>query len=111
MKHEGEIIKNYLKENAIRQEDFAETIGVSRNYLISTLLNKSEIPPKYKARIKAKMKVDLFQSDNNVITQNYKNVDNATSVVNEKEVEYLKQIIEAKDEIIEILKKQLNKKD
>lgn len=106
---EGELLKNYLKENAIRQEDFAALIGVSRNYLISVLLNKDIIPPKYKTRIQANMKVDLFKSNNNVITHNYTH-DPKIAAVNEKEVEYLKQIISAKDELIESLKSQLNSK-
>lgn len=110
MKHEGELLKNYLKEHAIRQEDFAALIGVSRNYLVSTLLNKSEIPVKYKARMKSSAAIDIFKSNNNVITKHYKTDDDqATQVVNEKEVEYLKQIIKAKDDLIEMLKKQIEK--
>lgn len=52
---------------------------------------------------------DLKTSENNITNHNYIRNDTPPQVANEKEVEYLKQIIKAKDETIEILKQQLKK--
>ena len=52
---------------------------------------------------------DLKTSENNITNHNYISNENPPQVANEKEVEYLKQIIKAKDDIIEILKKQIEK--
>jgi transcriptional regulator with XRE-family HTH domain len=43
---QGEILKQLIKEQGIRQEDFAESIGVSRTYLIR-LFDKKELKPEF----------------------------------------------------------------
>lgn len=48
--HNGELLKRYLKTNKIRQEDFADKIGISRNYFL-TKLKEVEFKDDFKKKV------------------------------------------------------------
>jgi len=76
---QGEALKRALRDNHIKQSDFADMLGVSRVYLIQ-LFEKSEIPSKYMSKVKELLgnRIDFAnanKSDSNVNT----NVNTITS--------------------------------
>lgn len=65
---QGHVLKKLVKEAGYRQEDFADMIGVSRNYLL-TLFDKAIVKEKYlqKACEILNVSMDIFTKENNVI--------------------------------------------
>lgn len=54
--HEGKWLKNKLRASSVRQEDFAEKLGITRNTLI-TLMKEDELSPRYRQTILALLRV------------------------------------------------------
>jgi len=68
--HNGELLKQYLKSKKIRQEDFANNLNISRNYLI-TKLKEFTFKDDFKQKVITNLGVDesFFESNYNSVAQ------------------------------------------
>lgn len=64
--HNGEALKQYLRHNKIRQGDFAEKLGISRNYLL-TKLKEYNFKDDFKRKVITLLQLsnNFFESNNN----------------------------------------------
>jgi len=58
---EGELLRIEIKKAQLRQEDFAQKMGFSRNYLLR-LLEREQLPPDIKARASKILRRNIFGS-------------------------------------------------
>lgn len=70
--HQGVILKNLIKKNHWRQEDFAKELGISRNYLL-VILKEVVIDDKYLDKACQVLEVNKqeFLKDESIISTNH----------------------------------------
>ena len=117
MKHIGNEIDKIIRNNpSLKTKDIAESVGISREYM-SNIKKKASIDCELLDKISKVLNVPasyFFDEDNHHIIGNQNQINNGigTQVImtnEQKEIEYLKQLLEEKERLIQHLLN-LNKK-